>query len=402
MFSSLETDGYATGIFSENPFLTELDTGLQDGFKTVEGESTEPLYPSAADPHEYSGDLSGFLRAAIGSGQPVRSLVNGLTTKLAWDYPALLPDNISQRFSGGVSRGSRYTDHFLNWEATKDEPWAACINYMDAHHPYSPRAEHNRWADDSIAEVLSDVNPYPAGFYTKPGSMWRCEVAEHLYDGAIRQVDYEIGRLVETLEQRDVLEETLLVVTADHGDGFGEPSRLRPLRIAGHAIGGHEVNFHVPLVVKYPNQERAAQVTEPVSLTQFPDVVRAVRDREVDGSSDPFVSDAPVVSVGSAPDTGFLDRIRNAGEDTVPFEEVVRAVYEPTEDNYVRKHFQWKDEHATEWVFDANTVVTVPSPDTGVVAGTFESFTQQPVRSTDSARSVDEGTKKRLERLGYR
>lgn len=402
VFADLKEEGYSTGVFSENPFLTELNTGLRDGFETVEGKSTEPLYPSAVDPHEHEGDFLSFIREVLRSERPLQSLANGVTTKLAWDYPELLPDDLSQRISGGVSRGDHYTESFLEWSEDQEGPWAACINYMDAHHPYSPRKEHNHWADDSIAAVLEDVDPYPAGFYTNPESMWRCEVAEYLYDGAIRQVDYEVGRIVETLENRDVLEETLVVITADHGDGFGELSPLRPLHIAGHAAGGHEVNFHVPLVVKYPGQDQSKQVTEPVSLTQFPDVVQTVRGGDTRESSDPFISDNPVVSIGSAPDNDFLKRVQSAGEETSLFEGAVEVVYKSTDCDFVRKHIKWGEEEATERIFDANTVVTAPSSETDIITRALDSFDRHTVRASKSDGQVAEDTKKRLERLGYR
>lgn len=402
VFATLAGDGYETGLFSENPFLTELETGLADGFDTVEGKSAEPLFPSATNPNEFRGDPAGFLRAAVGSGRPVRSLLNGVTTKLAWDYPSLLPDRLARRTAGGVSRGSQFTELFLEWVDGRDGPWAACINYMDAHHPYAPGVEYDNWADESIARAVEAVDPYPGGFYTEPDAMWRCEVAEFLYDGTVRQVDHEVGWLVDALRRRGCLEETLLVVTADHGEGFGEPSQHRPVRIAGHAVGGHEANFHVPLVVKYPGQQRARRVTDPVSLTEFPAVVEAVRGGRAADTPDPFVSGGPVVAVASEPDAEFLERLRDAGVDTSPFEGDVEVVYEPADDGAVRKRMRWGDECATVRVPDAHTVVPVADTDEDVVQSTFESFDRADVADCGAADSVDEATKRRLDQLGYR
>ncbi|QRV13993.1 sulfatase [Haloterrigena salifodinae] len=402
VFANLNSDGYATGVFSGNPFLTQIDTGLRDGFETVEGASTGPLYPTAVDPHDFEGDVSGFLRAAIRNRQPVRSFLNGVTTKLAWDYPEILPDKFLQEISGGVSRDHRYTDLFLKWEKRQTGPWAACINYMDAHHPYSPRDEHNHWADSSIEEVLDEVSPYPGNFYTRSDLMWRCEVAEFLYDGAIRQVDHEVNRLVETLKQRGVFEETLIVITGDHGEGFGDLSRLRPLRIAGHAVGGHESNLHVPLVVKYPEQHRSECISEPVSLTQFPDAVHAVRDESRDSYTKPFVSDDPVVSVGSEADAEHIGRLQDEDIATAVFEEDVEIVYESAEDGTVLKHMRWKDEVATVRVIDTHTVVSTDQYNAETIDSTFDSLADQDVAERNSGMAVGEATMERLDQLGYR
>ena len=402
IFEDLADAGYATGVFSENPFLTELETGIPQMFDTVEGKSTEPLYPNAVDPHEFEGDILRFLSAAVRSGKPLRAVLNGVTTKLAWDFPELVPERIERKISGGVSRGERYTDLFLEWERDQNGPWAACINYMDAHHPYAPHDEYNTWADDTVASILDAIETYPGDFYTRPEATWRCEIAELLYDGTIRQVDAEVGRLVDSLQERNVLDDTLLVVTADHGEGFGEASRLRPIQIAGHAVGGHEVNLHVPLVVKYPGQRTSKQVTDPVSLMGFPEAVQAVRNGAGDGVSDLFVSDDPVVATGSEADAELIDHVQDAGRDPSALEVDVEVVYEPGESGSVVKHMRWQDSNEAVRVFDARTTTPIDDTNGGVVESVFDSLTPAGIAEDGQIDGVDHETMQRLEQLGYR
>jgi arylsulfatase A-like enzyme len=67
-----------------------------------------------------------------------------------------------------------------------------------------------------------------------------------LYDSEIGYVDAVIGRMVDLLRARNVLDETLLVITADHGEHFGEHGLL------AHKFNLYETNVRVPLLIRYP------------------------------------------------------------------------------------------------------------------------------------------------------
>jgi arylsulfatase A-like enzyme len=71
------------------------------------------------------------------------------------------------------------------------------------------------------------------------------EIVQCLYDGAIAFVDHELGRLFAELERLDLDDKTIVVVTADHGEGFFEHET--PLHITLH-----EEVTHIPLIIKAP------------------------------------------------------------------------------------------------------------------------------------------------------
>ena len=68
------------------------------------------------------------------------------------------------------------------------------------------------------------------------------------YDGSLAYVDHYIGRIVEVLERKGVLEDTAIIVSADHGDSFGEHGQYMDHGIANVAV------HNIPLVVKWPGQ----------------------------------------------------------------------------------------------------------------------------------------------------
>lgn len=72
-----------------------------------------------------------------------------------------------------------------------------------------------------------------------------------LYDAEVRFADEVIGSIVSKLEEMDLLEETLVIVASDHGEGLMERGVLQ------HGIHMHTELLHVPLVVRFPERANA-------------------------------------------------------------------------------------------------------------------------------------------------
>jgi arylsulfatase A-like enzyme len=291
--------------------------------------------------------------------------------------------------------GGTFTDAFFEWESRQDGPWAACINLMDAHSPYEPDAEFDRWADERHREIQREAKP--SVWETLDGRGWdRMAALEPLYDGAIRQTDAIVRDLVAELSDRGVLSETLLVVTSDHGETFGERSRLCPdVRLRDHKWGIHEALTHVPLVVSYPDQQEGRVVEEAVSLTDTPALVRtAAADR---AGEDPLTGSEVLASTFRLPEKkvskyGSIDGIEQY---VGPW----RAVYESREET-VRK-FARTDEHGLTLDIERPGEVTeIARDDDGRVAEVYDRLTDTDLvtsRTTD----IDEDLEQQLEDLGY-
>jgi arylsulfatase len=397
IFDELRKKGYETALLSSNPYLTSLDTGLASGFDTVEGAVRDPPF-DGVDPDEYKGEVGRFIKDAVKSGRPFRSLGNGVISKLAWDYPQLVPPRLERKVASGTVQGATYTDLLADWVRETSGPWAACINYMDAHHPYVPNAEHNRWDDGSIARVQDSIGSIPLGFYTGMDRWWKCELLEYLYDGTVRQIDHEIGRLVEFLEQRDIFEDTLVIITSDHGEGFGERSAVREVGIAGHNIGEHEVNLHVPLVVKGPMQTESRERESIVTLSFIPDIIR----QAINGECGPYdIPDDPIVARTSGLRDIQQNRLREADIDLSPFQEASDVFYRRV-DGVVTKYVAWKEERSVVKCIDAQTEYDVDKKHAIGIEQVFDSFDDVSIKRDRHPKEVDKETEQRLEDLGYR
>ncbi|MHC4712304.1 MAG: sulfatase [Planctomycetota bacterium] len=140
------------------------------------------------------------------------------------------------------------------------EPFFMYVHMMDAHAPYAPEPRFDVFS--AAPTALGEKLRISADFIdaADSGDLERAmelrDAAIDLYDGAIRQADFYVGRLIEELKQRDLYERTLIVITADHGDGFVEHSR------AAHGNSVYEEVLHVPLVVKRPGENARRTVTD--------------------------------------------------------------------------------------------------------------------------------------------
>jgi|AntDeeMetagen681_2_1112603.scaffolds.fasta_scaffold00672_3 arylsulfatase len=389
--------GYETGVFSNNPFLTELPVGLSEAFDTVAGRSRELPYPEAVNPKDFVIDTGDglrkyvqFARAAFESGHPFGSLINGFSFKLPDQYESRLPRAFRSDSSAAV-----YADRFLDWEQRVDGPWAACVNFMDAHFPYEG-GEYDQWGGKRLARLQDSLDDQVWEFVGGQRPWWQREALEALYDGAIRRMDAQLERVVERLRQRGSLENTLVVVTADHGEGFGEPSLLRPeQRCVGHGNGGlYEALLHVPLVVRPPGGGSGRTVSTPASLTRFPSVV----DAAVDGAGTPeraFV-DGPVVAATNGIDPDTQQRAREHLSDIDVLTTPADAVYRASEP--VRKTVRWGDAEAevavpdahARWIADHDASSAIDIVDELSTAGV-----------SAEADGVSQDVEQRLQDLGY-
>ena len=97
------------------------------------------------------------------------------------------------------------------------------LHYFDAHDPYEP---------------------IPRSYSISPQS--NMPATHQLYLQELAYLDEQIGRLLDQMKRDGQLDRTLFIVTADHGEGFGEHGVLR------HAITGYEMLIHVPGLMTGP------------------------------------------------------------------------------------------------------------------------------------------------------
>lgn len=409
--------GYETGLFSQNEFLTAERYGLDHGFETVVGPISPRTYPFSnarkpAGPMTAIEDAPGLFELDAHGRKPVRTAVNylygdvrkllrRLQRNLAWAHSVVPTD-------GYRSPARFHIDRFLEWETSQDGPWGACLNLMDANLLHVPWPDRDRWSGPYQRKVLAELSDVRWDFYSGRQPWWKLRALEPRYDAGIHRVDAELNRLLQTLQRRDVLRETLFVVMADHGEGLGERSRVKPnARIASHTLGIHEHLVHVPLVVKAPGQVDSAVVSKPVTLAAFPDAVR----RTIEGHPDPeFCVDRPVVT--AACHGRLYDYVFTTGKwrvsdyvdelDTSLFSGTARAVYEQCTDD-IYKYITWGDDSGTIRIRPGDESKRVADGGETELNAVFDAFDSKAVRDTyDTVENIEEDVLETLRDLGYK
>ena len=163
--------------------------------------------------------------------------------------------------------GDRVASHFEEWAAETSAdgpPVFVFLNLIEAHFPYHQLPEEylhlfSELPRDELRQVSMDVMGSQFGG-TAPPQEVAMGPSIDMYDAGIVYTDYLLGRIVDALERRGTLENTVLIVMADHGELVGEHGTY------GHGSSVYEPVIRVPLLVRYPPRVPAgARVETPIS-----------------------------------------------------------------------------------------------------------------------------------------
>jgi arylsulfatase A-like enzyme len=253
----LAAHGYETAGFVANVDYCSRETGLARGFAHYEDYPVD-LYEALArntglghalDPTDWTGALGTLLEKCTGR------------------WYDLIP-----RANEHAKNASAVSGAFLRWLKARQgrrRPFFAFLNYNDAHSP-------NEVPDQSIP-----------GFGLRPANNWDRLTVRHwnslnkatltrqhvrmvadIYDDCIFYLDRQLGNLLEELKVRGVLENTLVIITSDHGEHLGDHL------LFFHGCSLYRQLVHVPLVIVDRDVVPANRtIAQPVSLRDLPATV---------------------------------------------------------------------------------------------------------------------------------
>ncbi len=151
----------------------------------------------------------------------------------------------------GVS-GAQLTDRAISWiEAQEgDEPFFLYLHYMDPHSPYvAPEPQYSKYAagyTGSLTGLHNEVVPFQKG--EREPTAADVQHLRDLYDAEVEYWDLQFGRLMRHLVSSGIDDNTIVVVTGDHGEAFYEHGQF----FHGNL---YQENLVVPLIVKVPGQQ---------------------------------------------------------------------------------------------------------------------------------------------------
>ena len=227
----------------------------------------------------------------------------------------------------GAARTWSLTRRWLGQQG--DQPFFLFLNFMDCHLPYRLRARDLlHFVEPSRRSEVARIPMDPFGAMAGKHRYTEQEVEDlrTQYDGALRYLDRYVGMIDAKLGEAGLRDDTLVIVTADHGESFGEHG------LFDHQYGLYEPLVRVPLVARGPGLDAGRREDGLVQLVDiFPSIARLLGHEEPVG--DPWASstmfESPDRDFAAAeylvPNVNAIQR-RFPGTDTSRFESAIRSI----------------------------------------------------------------------------
>ncbi len=178
-------------------------------------------------------------------------------------YEHIIDPSIHHVFYASVTQ-QELTDKAVQWIRSvphaANKPFFCFIHYWDVHYPYTPPERYRRLfykggnPVDPANHSLDEWWSHPIGamakdtwLRTSQGLITDPDFVTNLYDGEIRYLDEGIATLQGALTQMGLLEDTIILLLADHGESMTEH------RIFYDHYGLYDCVIRVPFVMSWPN-----------------------------------------------------------------------------------------------------------------------------------------------------
>jgi arylsulfatase A-like enzyme len=274
---TLHREGYITVGFCNNPLLGVVENGLDRGFEEFYNYGgTLPNRPAIGDSRATrAGRITQrfyrILRRILTPAQDAFARSN-LLLRIAL-HPLVVP--LWQRyvnFKGNTAQSLRDTLGYLRTHRHRGDgrPVFAFVNLMETHLPFGPRARAVRkfvpyYRNDR--EIRSFMQAYNKEHYAwmvplrEPLTEAQHRVINDMYDAEVATEDSLLRRLYQYLDDPEVRDNTLVIITSDHGEGLDHH------HFVGHSLVVYDDLVRVPLIVRYPRlYPPGVRVSSPVSI----------------------------------------------------------------------------------------------------------------------------------------
>ena len=367
----LSENGYSTFGFS-NSFHTSRERGFSNGF-------------------DYYHDLT-ELRT-----------ISGKRVELSKDYLKYA----LQFFLNEESESYFQIQKLLTTLSNNQPPFFGFINISAAHYPYSPASKHNKYfkkvekhpeVDIDIVQNLAQGSGFNTFMMGEVDATERdIDAVQRLYDGELAYADELVGKVVKNLKDQGRYDDTLLIVTSDHGELLGEENKI------GHQFSIHERLLNVPLIVKWPNSAHTGESDRLVSLIDlYPTILRLAINK-----------DGPK-GVGNHMISGDPHEVVFAEYDR-PFPPIRKRLYNQFGEDFKQFDVGFQVAHTGSWKFvkdtdDKETFYRVNNgnqqkakPPQRIQSKLRKSLEEilNPLPAGGEIKQLNQRTKDHLERLGY-
>jgi arylsulfatase A-like enzyme len=171
------------------------------------------------------------------------------------------------------------------------QPFFAWLHYIDPHGPYDPPRRFGQlFVDDRFYDAKGTVQLGEKNHVLGEVPGYQQELGENAreqeldfyvarYDGEVRYLDAQISRLFLYLEENNLLNNTIVVFTADHGESLGDHNYYFE-----HGLFVYQHQIHVPLFIRLPGQQVGSRIEQPVQLLDLAPTLLELTGIPVPGS----------------------------------------------------------------------------------------------------------------------
>jgi arylsulfatase A-like enzyme len=190
----------------------------------------------------------------------------------------LPPEHLVDSSSRWSAKAEQVTDVVIRWLQSKPQrPFFLFVHYFDPHIDYEPPPPFDTMFDPDYSGEASGsfgwLERYIKGLHQVPNVIdpRDLEHVKALYDGEVRYTDTHLKRLFAAIEDTVGLDDSLLILTSDHGEEFNEHGSME-----GHQWTLYDEVIRVPLVFRLPRDSRDSRLVE--SQVELIDVPATIVD----------------------------------------------------------------------------------------------------------------------------
>lgn len=260
----LAINGYQTTGFCNNPLLGILNNGLKRGFgKFYNYCGVIPSVPddSTGIPRPFNKLWEWYTQQLRKASYPVQNAFahSDFLFQLSM-HPRFVSfwSNVGN-FKGHTANSIRDTYHFLDKHRKALKPQFVFLNLMETHLPFSlpdtyidkfaPYFKEDRKAREFMRRYNTETFRWLLPLEESMETL-NFKVLSDIYNAEVNYQDHLLQQLLEYLSE---VENTLVIIVADHGEGIGEHNFM------GHSFVVYQEVIHVPLIIKFPDGMAAGQ-----------------------------------------------------------------------------------------------------------------------------------------------
>jgi arylsulfatase A-like enzyme len=276
----LNREGYLTVGFCDNPLLGAVENGLDRGFvEFYNYGGVLPNRPAIADSRARRlGRLTRWAAQTLRHiGTPIQDAFarNNVLLRIAL-HPLFGP--LWHRYLNLKGNTAQLVRDMLGYLRTRqrkgaEQPLFAFVNLMETHLPYRPRPRFVRkiapWyrQDREARDFIKSYNQQNYRWMVplrEPLTEKQDRTIKDLYASEVAYTDHLLRRLFVYLDEPEVRDNTVVIITSDHGEGLNHHG------FVGHSLVAYDDLTHVPLIIRYPLLYPSGQrVLQPVSTRRI-------------------------------------------------------------------------------------------------------------------------------------